>query len=222
VEDVKAHFPWTKRSILVRLGGVYSGGSRNTFAVNDEPIINFGKGEHDLLLLSFNLRAPDGSLVLGMEENMFVADPVALHDLEVNTGSTKIKAWFAKGDVGLQLFFKRLTMEELNEVLIKDRQRAPDFLPPEIRSLVEECKQQPPYCVSELPEESRELGFNDDQIGFVVRKWATANCLDDELPQNLCYLGAVILMQILITERQRIIGCFDLNPHFVTDLPGRQ
>src|SRR5690349_17637133 len=35
VEDVKARFPWAKRSILVRLGGVYCGGTSNVFMVDN-------------------------------------------------------------------------------------------------------------------------------------------------------------------------------------------
>ena len=75
VEDVKAHFPWAKRGIFVRLGGVYCGGSSNIFMVNNDKIIRFTKDASGLLLFSFRLRAADGTTVLLMEENGFLADP---------------------------------------------------------------------------------------------------------------------------------------------------
>ncbi len=55
VEDVKAHFPWAKRGIFVRLGGVYCGGSSNIFMVNNDKIIRFTKDASGLLLFSFRL-----------------------------------------------------------------------------------------------------------------------------------------------------------------------
>ena len=105
VEDVKSHFPWAKREVLVRVGGVYCGGSSIAFAMNNQPVVHFTKDDHGLLLLSCDLRAPDGSSAISMEENMLLADPALLHDLEVATGATRIKAWFAKRNVGLELSF---------------------------------------------------------------------------------------------------------------------
>jgi len=187
VEDVKARFPWAKRGILVRLGGVYCGGSSVIFAVNNDPIIRFTKDGSGLLVLSFDLRAADGTPALSMEENVFLADPDALHDLEVDTGPTRIKAWFAKRDVGLDLSFRRVRIEELNEALAEDRQRGesiraklPDLLPPEMRAVIEEHCSPSPSWAANLPEGIREAYLSGDPTGEIVRRWATANCLDDE------------------------------------------
>jgi hypothetical protein len=186
-EDVKARFPWAKRDILVRLGGVYCGGSSILFAVSNDTIIRFTKDGSGLLVLSFDLRAADGTLALSMEENMFLADPNALHDLEVDTGPTIIKAWFAKRNVGLDVSFRRLRIEELNEVLAEDRLRAesiranrPDLLPPEIQAIFEEHRGPSPSWAANLPERIREAYLSGDPTGEIVRRWATANCLDDE------------------------------------------
>ena len=54
----------------------------------------------------------------------FWLTPQTLHNLEVDTGPTRVKAWFAKRDVGLDLSFRRVRMEQLNEVLAGDRARA--------------------------------------------------------------------------------------------------
>jgi hypothetical protein len=188
VDDVKAHFPWAKPNILVRLGGVYCGGSGIIFAVHNEPIIHFTKDESGLLFLSFDLRAADGCSIVGMEENMFLADPDVLHDLEIDTGPTKVKAWFARRDVGLDLSFKRVTLDELNGVMAEDRRRAEsigkelqDRLPPDLQALIGKHRDQPPPSwEAELPDEIREIHCSNDRIGTMVRKWAMANCQDDE------------------------------------------
>jgi uncharacterized coiled-coil protein SlyX len=187
VEDVKARFPWAKRGILVRLGGVYCGGSSIIFAVSNAPIIRFTKDDSGLLLLSFELRSADSTPALLMEENVFLADPDALHDLEVDTGPTRIKAWFAKRDIGLDLSFRRVRMEELNEALTEDRQRAENIqaklthlLTPEMQVLIEQNSGRPPSWATGLPEGIREAHLSGDPVGWSVRHWATTNCLDDE------------------------------------------
>ena len=84
-EDVKAHFPWAARDFLIRLGGCYSGGDSVPLLVGGEPIISLSRDASGLLLLSAELRSPDGSLLASVQENIFEADPVQIHDLTIDT-----------------------------------------------------------------------------------------------------------------------------------------
>lgn len=191
VGDVRATFPWAKREFLVRLGGVYHGGSQVAFAVNDQPVIELKRQENGRLTLSFILKAIDGTTLLAMEENMFVAYPEKLHDLEVDTGPTKVKAWFAERKVGLELSFNRLTVDELGAILELDRQRGEEVgkamrmkmladLPDHIKELLRENDNTPPSWIDSLPEPLRTARLSKDPVGTMVKEWAKANCLDDE------------------------------------------
>ena len=189
VEDVKVQFPWAKRNILIRLGGVYCGESNPTctpaLAVRNVPIIRLAKDENDLLLLDLDLRAADGTSVLSMEQNMLLCNSASVHDLEVDTGATRVKAWFAPRDVGIELRFTRVTLDELGATLADDRERAEKAsklliraLPPDIQAEFD----RPPSLswLAQLPAEIRDAFLSGDPVGWRVRKWATANCLDDE------------------------------------------
>jgi hypothetical protein len=59
--NVQVMFPWAKREFLVRMGGVYHGGSRVAFAVNGQPVIELKRQDNDRLTLSFILKASDRS-----------------------------------------------------------------------------------------------------------------------------------------------------------------
>ena len=100
-ESVKAHFPWAKKAILIRLGGCYSGGSSTILRVSGEPVISLTTGPNGLLLLSFVLKLPDGAIVASMIENAFQSDPSTLHDLSCTASATRIKVWFAHTTLAL-------------------------------------------------------------------------------------------------------------------------
>ena len=170
IDSVKAKFPWAQRNFLIRLGGNYSGGESVPLALAGEPIISLTRDLTGPLLLSMSLRLPDGTLVASIDENSFTADPTQIYDLVVNTAPTAVKIWLSQRDVGMDLSFRRITLQELNEVLAQDRQRA--------RKKVEEL-------IS--PEMKRFLsanpmlsgGENGDLNGPFIRSYAESQ-LDDE------------------------------------------
>lgn len=165
--------PWSKREFLIRLGGCYSGGTSTAVAIAGQRAIWLRRTDEGLLLLSFQLRADDGSIIAEMEDNMFEADPSRLYDLEINTSGTKLKFWLSQRNIGLDLSFKRVPMHELSTILEADRLRAEkEFdrrLPAEVRDMIRD-----------LPEEIREARFPKDLTGTFVKSWASSNCLDDE------------------------------------------
>jgi hypothetical protein len=173
------------------LGGVYHGGSRVAFAVNNQSVIELKRQENDRLTLSLVLKASDGATLLAMEENMLVAYSEKLHDLEVDTGPTKVKAWFPERKVGLDLSFRRLTVDELDAVLKPDRERSEEAgkamrmkmmadLPDDIKQVLSESDNTTSPWADRLPGPLRTACLNKDPVGTMVKEWAKANCLDDE------------------------------------------
>src|SRR5438105_10427055 len=58
----------------------------------------------------------------------------------LNTAPTSVKIWLSERDIGMELSFRRITVEQLDEVLARDHERANQevdkAVPPEIRSLI--------------------------------------------------------------------------------------
>lgn len=128
VEDVKAKFEWARPKQLIRLGGFYLGGkdsgmSAASGVVKDE-FVGLQENSVGLLELSFVLRDKGMNRVAVMENNMFVARPGRVFDLEVNAGATRIKIRQQKGKVLLDLHSGRKTPEELVQLLKSDADRA--------------------------------------------------------------------------------------------------
>jgi hypothetical protein len=194
VDDVRAQFPWAKRNLLVRLGGVYCGDVSNVLNIGENSIISLSKDANGLLVLSCVLTSADGKPVFVVEENMFEADPSGLHDLEINLSATRVTVWLANRDIGMDLSFRRITVDELGTILAKDREKAETTkgqvmptsaeietrFPPEMRAMIEEARRTPPSWLESLPPHLRELHVSDDPVGTQVRNWAKANCQDDE------------------------------------------
>jgi len=171
-DTVKGDFPsWMKASLLVRVGGSYIGGCRNVIAVEHRPIIRLTQNEAGLLSLSFVLSDARCEPVAVMEDNAFEAYPDNIHDMFVATRKGRVKVWLAaKDDIGLDLSFRRLSLDELEEVLETDRTRAytkaevllrNEF--PGVRELISQAL------------------HSDDPVGRHVKSWAEKNCMCDDL-----------------------------------------
>jgi len=195
-DSVMAKFPWAKKALLIRLGGCYSGGSSAVLSVSDEPIIQLTKGPHDLLFLSFVLKLPDGTVVARMIDNGFQSDPATLHNLQCKASGTLIKIWFAPRDIGLDLSFRRLTMDELSDILQTDKKRAEESptgrhareemeramgdLPASFRDLISEGGPRMPAGGEGLPKHIAEAFWSGDPVGSFTKDWASTHCLDDD------------------------------------------
>lgn len=197
VEDVRGKFPsWSQASHLVRLGGVYVGGSQSLFEINSQPLIRLSKNEEGLLDLSFNLFAPDGTLLAVMEENVFSLDLQHghLYDLVATPGKRNVSVWFEKRGVGLALSFGRITIDKLAKILAKDRKRGERKATKVIKKsfagwsdeIVNEVLEslfrprESPLALSGLPEDSQEAMLNGDPVATMVKRWASQNALDSE------------------------------------------
>jgi hypothetical protein len=124
VEEVRAKFEWARPKQLVRLGGFYMGGKQNVMNLEvntfKERFVGLRENDVGLLELSFVLRDKYMNRVAVMENNMFVARPDQLFDLQVDAGATKVRIREQKRKVLLDLRTYRKTPEELVRLLEAD------------------------------------------------------------------------------------------------------
>jgi hypothetical protein len=159
-EDVKGRFPsWRKQSLLVRIGGVYTGTSTPIISINGVPQITLNKNEADLLCLSFEVRDREGNVVAKMVDNCFEVHPAKLHDMTVTPKTKDVKVWLAPQDVGLHLTFDRITTDALQAKLAKDEERRK---------------------ASGLPDFEDSHPLSSASVTRRVIEWATRNCLADD------------------------------------------
>ncbi|HBO45040.1 MAG TPA: hypothetical protein DD670_14145 [Planctomycetaceae bacterium] len=194
-DSVRANFPWAKMGMLIRLGGCYSGGSSAVLRISGDPVVSLTSGPSGLVFLSFTLRLPDGAIVASMIENAFQSDALTLHDLSCTASATRIKVWFAPRDIGLDLSFQRLTLDDLSRILQTDKERAENSpaakrakaevdeikaaLPESIRDCLSGDEIQiPSSWIDRLPEHLREAYLSGDPVGFSIKRWALQNCVD--------------------------------------------
>lgn len=155
--QARGEVPWAKKQWLIRLGGCYSGGTKVPLMVGGKTVIELNRNGDGLLLLSFTLEDNDGTVIAEMEDNIFtIVDPTLVNDVEALANRTSLRFWLGKRDVGLDLSFRRLTLDELEQQLASDRNECRKQLPPDI-----------------------DLGDMDVVRTHVV-EWAVDNCLDDE------------------------------------------
>jgi hypothetical protein len=149
------------------------------------------------LLLSLELILPNGTRLVKIHENFFEADPSQLHDLSLDTAPTHIRVWFSKRDIGMELSFHRVILEELEKILAIDRDRASRASEKQLSQVLSQAPQNIQELIkgrrsssisdsmrsmladSGLPVDIREASLSGDQTGWMVREYAKQQ-LDDE------------------------------------------
>ena len=180
-DTVKGNLPWVVKVPLLRLGGCYAGGTPDVLSVSGEPVIRVTAGPQGVLLLSFILKSSTGEVVAHMIDNGFQSDPSTLHDLHCNASQTRIKVWFDSRDIGLDLEFKRLTMDGLSAILQSDKERMESS--PAYKRRMEGVNEGdfaariPPWIAERL-EPTREGHSTPDLVGSITKRWAAEHCLD--------------------------------------------
>ena len=189
------YFPWAKRQFLVRLGGCYSGGAGTHVAIAGDPVVQLTRAHNGLLLLSTRLLSSDGRVILEIDENDLIVASEDLYDLEVNTGSTKLRAWLGERHLGVDLAFRRVSIDSLSQQLDHDRQRAESRIPKledliaqfpdDIKAIVQSPSGLRGMLSSmpgldRLPEHVREAFLSGDQVGTFVKRWAQERCMDED------------------------------------------
>jgi len=254
VEDIKGRFPTAYRQLVVRVGGLYSGGARTVIRVDGEPVVQLATSENGLLLVSFVLRSSDGQIIARMVENVFEGGPLPPSDLITATTATRVTVWHKPHNVAVDFSLSRITLARLEATLMADRERyetkaavlRPQIqgqleglllhLPPDIADEIKEdyagaLTLQLPDVISQrvaefrsrfgavdLPDDFLRAHFSGDQVGYSVRTWAAANCVDSDglIPflnfDNLSLYGRN--RQIRIRDG---VGDFDYNAVFDCD-----
>lgn len=147
---VKEHFPsWTHRTVLWRLGGNYIAGAGAFIKVAGRPVVWVSRHECGLMLLSFDLFAADGTPVATMRDNAFECDPEQISELIVKHDSGGIGLHSMRHDVRLGVSFRRLSVEEIAELVDQDY-----------------CRANP--RAQSLPKERRE---GENLVGAGIREW---------------------------------------------------
>lgn len=172
-------FPWLCKSCLIRLGGTYSV-DECVVTIKKIPIIKIlANPETNYREISFLLRNPRDSTknLSGMINNQLYYDIENSHDIEIAVSGNRIKVWRKVRDIGFELSYSRLNIEELEKILKKDS---------------ETCKYSKPLpiCdINELYKQLREIEdyknlfqlmkkYNDN-VGIQLR-WETSKRLDED------------------------------------------
>lgn len=175
IETVKGSFPsWEQKSILVRLGGNYCGGSSSGIAVNGQPLVGLSKTTDGLLNMSFTLWDESGDQVLRVKDNDLELFPTRAHDFVATVQKKSVKLWLGERDIGLDLSFKLMTERELDVVLEKDFTRGQE----EFESLLRKKSEETPDYLLQYLEEAR-VGRGKDPTGFAIRSWVRENRVSD-------------------------------------------
>ena len=123
VEDIKERFPWTLGQFIVRVGGLYSGGSHTVIRVDDKPVVRLSTGDHGLLSVSFELRSNSGQIIARMTDNVFELGSRPPWDLITTTTATRITVLHEPHDITVDVSLSRITLAELEAELNRDRTR---------------------------------------------------------------------------------------------------
>jgi hypothetical protein len=202
-EDVKGSFPsWEHENILVRLGGCYTGGSEVLVALQGQPLVRLRRNAVGLLALSFNLWDVDGNPLLRVVDNTLELYPKSVHDFVATTKKREVTVWLRERDIGLDLTFERITVEELETLLGDDFERskkksdavlkkAMENMDDWQREYLKEALSGPPSVPfwienvkPEIREQIREGFLTGDRTAAWVKKWARENCFqsDSKIP----------------------------------------
>jgi len=198
-EDVKGSFPsWEHENMLVRLGGNYTGGSEVLVAIGGQNLVRLRRNAAGLLALSFDLWDMNGTPLLKVADNALELHPRGVHDFVVTAKKREVKLWLRERDIGLDLVFERITVEELEKLLGADFERSKkktdERLKKEMEKMdkwqrehLQEALSRPasvPWWIDKVSPEIREQvrqGFlTGDGTGTRVKKWALENCVETD------------------------------------------
>jgi len=123
VEDIKERFPWIRKQAIVRVGGLYSGGSQTVIRLDGEPVIELNADDNGLLSVSFMLRSKDGQIIAMMVDNVFEPGPRLPFDLITTTTADSITILSEPRDIAVAVHLSRIKLAELDAKLNLDLNR---------------------------------------------------------------------------------------------------
>lgn len=104
---------------LFRIGGVYLLDTRSLVS-GDEPILWQNQAGDGTTLFSFDLKGPDGNVLLAVRENSLSIEDFRLWDFHFNTRGNHLIARPARGRIALDLHLKRCSLTRVAEAMKAD------------------------------------------------------------------------------------------------------
>jgi hypothetical protein len=89
-------------------------------AINDIRILWDRRSAEGRLLFSLDLFGEKGQCLLQVRDNSLSVDASRIWDLSLNAGANHLKLWLGERKPGIELQFRRLSIEQFREVLTAD------------------------------------------------------------------------------------------------------
>jgi hypothetical protein len=125
---IREQFGWSERSVLYRLGGNYSVDCKVALVLGGQPILWNERSAEGRLLFSLDFFGERRERLLQVSENCLSVDASKIWDLKLNTGATHLKLWLGERKPGIELQFRRLSLEQLRKIIKKDVEDSGDLL----------------------------------------------------------------------------------------------
>lgn len=166
---IRETFGWAERSVLYRLGGVYAADNNaGVLAVRGQRILWHERSAEGRLLFSLDLFGERGDKLLTVRQNCLSVDASRIHDLSLNAGATHLRIWLGERKPGIDLRFRRLSLDQLRAILRKDAEHAGK--PPKVPELPHWMKSDAGSSESGLP----------GKVESFTLEYASQHCLDSD------------------------------------------
>lgn len=122
---IREMFGWSEQSVLYRLGGIYAVDCRvAVLAIRGQRILWDDRSTEGRLLFSLDFFGERGQSLLQVRQNSLSVDASRIWDLSLNTSATYLKLWLGERKPGIELEFRRLSIDQLQQIRNKDLQHA--------------------------------------------------------------------------------------------------
>lgn len=165
---IRETFGWSERSVLYRLGGTYAVDCvAGVLAVSGQRVLWDERSAEGRLLFSLDFFGQKGKCLLQVRQNCLSVDASSIWDLSLNAGATYLKLWLGERKPGIELQFRRLSVEKLGEVMHKDAQHS--------GKVAEKLLAKSPWANLGL-----QSGGEEDRDNNLLFDYVSRNCVDSD------------------------------------------
>ena len=195
VDSVRGKLPWSRSSMLLRIGSTYMSESTGLLKVFGRPMFGLTRSKNGLLNLNYEVRDEKGQLLAKIVDNVIETGPVVPHDLSVSSSATKIVVRSAPKKPVLSLRFRRIEMPTLRELLFDDFKKTKRHDAKFLQLMKE-------YGCDFIEPTSLDIEreFEESSVTKQVDAFARDTCLDDE-----GFVSLVDVLRVRMTYRRQVI-----------------